>query len=876
MTISPGARLGPYEIHSLLGAGGMGEVYRARDPRLGRDVALKVLPGAFASDPDRLGRFEQEARSVAALNHTNIIAIYDVGHEDGRHFLVTELLEGETLRARLARGPIPPRLAVSIALQIARGLAAAHDKGIVHRDLKPENLFLASDRRVKILDFGLAKLTAAGPVGSAVSTVAVGATHLGAVLGTVGYMAPEQVKGEPTDHRADIFAFGAILYEMLTGERAFHAATAAETMTAILRADPFTASAATPARAVPPGLERVARHCLEKEPAERYQSAHDLAFHLQVEADSGGEATAHRTAADARRKAIAKWLVPAMLLLGLTGGILAGRPFWSREAPKPPEFRRVTFRPGFVWSGRFGPDGRSIVYSAAWGEAPLELFSTRPESPESRSLGMQNASILSISKTGEMAVLVRAEYAGGWAYRGTLARLPLEGGAPREIANGVLWADWDPKRADLAVVREAEGKRRLEFPIGNVLYETAGSIRDPRFSPSGDLIAFSDHRIFGDDQGAPAVVDRSGRMRRLTGTWKSLQGIAWSPDGNEVWFTAASEGPIRALYAVTRAGKVRTVLSPPGSLSLHDISRDGNVLLAEWRIRYGIAGHTASDRGERDLSWLDWSAVRDLSKDGQEILFSEGGEGGGPAYGVYVRKTDGSPAVRLGEGETLSLSPDGKWVLSVERGDKPHPVLLPTGPGQAKALPAGAIHEYQNGSFLPSGDRVLLQASERGRGARYYVQSLNGGNPDPVTPEGVTGFGFGAHTVSPDGKAFAARNADGTIAIWPLGAGPPAKGRATDAASRPVAGLDPDEFPIRWGSDGHTLYTALPAPGRRALQLAKIDLRTGGRTIWKDLVPADAVGATRIGSSTVSADGSTYAYTYGSHVSDLYLVEGLK
>ena len=876
MTISAGARLGPYEIHSLLGAGGMGEVYRARDPRLGRDVALKVLPSAFAADPDRLGRFEQEARSVAALNHTNIIAIYDVGHEDGRYFLVTELLEGENLRARLARGPIPSRLGVQIALQIARGLAAAHDKGIVHRDLKPENLFIASDRRVKILDFGLAKLTALTPAGSGSPTVAVGATHPGAVLGTVGYMAPEQVRGDPTDLRADIFAFGAILYEMLSGQRAFHAATAAETMTAILRADPFAATGGTSAHAIPPAVERIARHCLEKEPGERYQSAHDLAFHLQGEVESGSDATAGRAAAGERKKALAKWLVPAMLLLGLTGGILAGRPFWAREAPKPPEFRRVTYRPGFVWSGRFGPDGRSIVYSAAWGESPLEIFSTRPESPESRSLGMKNASILSISRTGEMAVLVRAEYAGGWAYHGTLARLPLEGGAPREISNEVLWADWEPKGTDLAVVRESEGKRRLEYPIGNVLYETAGTIRDPRFSPSGDLIAFSDHPIFGDDRGQPAVVDRSGRMRRLTSTWKSIQGIAWAPDGSEVWFTAAPEGPIRALYAVTRAGKVRTVLSPPGSLSLHDISRDGNVLLAEWRIRYGIAGHTPSDRGERDLSWLDWSAVRDFSKDGTEILFSEGGEGGGPAYGVYVRKTDGSPAVRLGEGEALALSPDGKWVLSVERGDNPHPVLLPTGPGQAKALPAGAIHEYQNGSFLASGDRVLLQASEQGRGARYYVQDLKGEAPAPVTPEGVTGFGFGAHTVAPDGKRFAARNPDGTISVWPLDLPSGSRGDAPEARPRPIAGLQPGEFPVRWGSDGHTLYTALPAPGRRALQLSKIDVRTGGRTVWKDLVPADAVGATRIGSPMVSPDGSTYAYTYGSHISDLYLVEGLK
>jgi eukaryotic-like serine/threonine-protein kinase len=865
MTISAGATLGPYEILSPLGAGGMGEVYRARDPRLGRDVAIKVLPRAFAVDPDRLARFEQEARSVAALNHPNIIAIYDVGADaEQRPYLVTELIDGVTLRTKLSEEPMPLRLAIDLALQIARGLAAAHDKGIVHRDLKPENLFVAKDRRLKILDFGLAKLVGPREKRSPESTIAAGETQSGVVLGTVGYMAPEQVRGEPADHRSDIFAFGAILYEMVAGRRAFQAPTQAETMTAILRSDP--PPMASPGRNVPSSLERIVRHCLEKDPRERYQSAHDLAFQLESALDPGEDERARR-AAVAKRSPWVRWAAPAALLAGITGGLLVGPPRWLRPPDKPPAFHRVTFRPGFAWSGRFAPDGRTIVYSAAWGEAPLEVFSTRPESPESRSLGLSNASILSISRSGEMAVLLNAQYAGGWAYRGTLARLPLEGGAPREILDGVLWADWEPKGRDLAVVRDSEGKdkRRLEYPIGTVLYETSGTIREPRFSPSGDLIAFLDHPIFGDDRGSVAVVDRSGRMRRLTGVWKSIQGIAWAPDGKEVWFTAADEGPIRALYAASRSGKVRTVLSPPGSLSLQDISPSGDVLLAQWRIRYGITGRSASDSDERDLSWLDWSAVRDFSRDGKELLFTEGGEGGGPGYGVYIRPTDGSPAVRLGDGEALALSPDGQWVLSVERGDKPHPVLLPTGAGQARSLPAGAIHEYQNGTWLP-GKRVLLQATEPGHGIRYYVQSIDGGDPNPVTPEGVSGFGFGAHTVSPDGTQLIARGPDDSILVWPLGPGAP----------RHVRGLLDGEFPIRWGDDGRTLYTALPREGRRELELARIDLRTGRRTPWKDLVPQDMVGATRIGSPMVSPDGRAYAYTYGSHASDLYLVAGLK
>jgi Tol biopolymer transport system component len=307
-------------------------------------------------------------------------------------------------------------------------------------------------------------------------------------------------------------------------------------------------------------------------------------------------------------------------------------------------------------------------------------------------------------------------------------------------------------------------------------------------------------------------------------------------------------------------------MRPPGSLALQDISRDGEVLLAEWNTRYGIAGRTAGDSEERDLSWLDWSAIRDFSRDGTQILFTEGGEGGGASYGVYLRRTDGSPAVRLGDGEALALSPDAQWVLSIAGGDRPRPVLLPTGAGQARTLSAGNLRDYQNGSWLPDGRRVLLLASEPGRGARYYLQNVDGGDPEAVTPEGTSGFGFGAHTVSPDGRWVVARGPDGGIALWPLAGGAP----------RPVSGLLPTEFPLRWGADGTLLYTALPAEGRRKLQLARLDLASGKRTVWKDLVPADAMGVTRIGNPMVSPDGSAYAYTYGSHVSDLYLVDGLK
>lgn len=309
--MSTGTKLGPYQLTSLLGAGGMGEVYRARDPRLDRNVAIKVLPASLSSEAARLRRFEQEARAAAALNHPNILAVHDIGTLDSSPYIVSELLEGETLRRRLASGPLPARKAVDYAIQIAHGLAAAHDKGIIHRDLKPENIFLTGDGRVKILDFGLAKLTERGnAAGDATRTIQSGA---GTVLGTVGYMAPEQVRGESADPRTDIFALGAVLYEMLSGQQAFRRDTAAETMTAVLREDPPELSDSGPP--VAPGLELTVRRCLEKDPEQRYQSAKDLSFALA--ALSGSEAGGVvRSATKPRKMHFLLWVaIPLALVL---------------------------------------------------------------------------------------------------------------------------------------------------------------------------------------------------------------------------------------------------------------------------------------------------------------------------------------------------------------------------------------------------------------------------------------------------------------------------------------------------------------------------------------------------------------------------------
>jgi Tol biopolymer transport system component len=842
----------------------MGEVYRARDPRIGRDVAVKVLPASFSSDADRLKRFEQEARAAGLLNHPNITAVYDVGTQDGSPYVVTELLEGETLRSRLAVGALPARKAIDYAIQIARGLAAAHEKGIVHRDLKPENLFVTKDGRVKILDFGLAKLKPTEGAAGGETNLPTGSlgTEPGLVLGTMGYMSPEQVRGKPADQRSDIFAFGAILYEMLSGKRAFHGDTAADTITAILTKEPPELSETN--RNFPPGLERVVRHCLEKNPEERFYSAHDLAFDLEaLSGASGASAAAITSAVAMHRERRIRWplFAGALLATALAAGIAAFLAGKRAGHIPPPSFHQLTFRRGELVSARFAPDGQTILYSAAWDGKPIEIFQNRRERPESRPFGLAAADVLSISRAGEMAVSLNRHVSGPFLRSGTLAQLGVSGGgAPREILENVEWADWGADGTSLAVVRDAETRKRLEFPIGKPLYDTDGWISHPRVSPKGDLIAFADHPTPGDDGGTVAVVDRSGKKKTLSELFATLQGIAWSPDGSEVWFTAAPYGFNRGLYAVTLAGRQRLQSRVTGNLTLQDVSHDGMVLLSHDVLRAGTNVFVSGEEKERDLSWLDWSNAADLSADGKMLLLSESGEGGGPGYSVYVRKTDGSPAVRLGEGNGQGFSPDGKWALSVVKPTTDRQIaLLPIGAGQVRLLPKEGL-AVRAGAFLPDGKRLLLGASEEGRRERIFVRDLEGGKPRAVSPEGYRGF---FRAISPDGKFLPVRGPDQRFYLYPVEGGEPA----------PLPGLGTLDVIARWSADGK-LYVF--RRGDLPLKVYRLDVATGRKDLWKTLMPSDAAGIGSIVPVIPTPDGSSYVYTYARTLSDLYLVEGLR
>lgn len=850
MSFAAETQLGPYKIIALIGSGGMGEVYRARDTRLLRDVALKVLPASFTNDPERLRRFEQEARAVAALNHPNIVSVYDVGQANGVHYIVSELLEGETLRQRIVPSGMPARKAIELAVQLANGLAAAHEQGIVHRDLKPENIFITKSGRLKILDFGLAKLRRAHGTAETMDGATVAATIAGQVLGTVGYMSPEQVRGEAADHRSDIFSFGSILYEMLSGQCAFKRNTSAETMTAILNADP--PDFAGKGSGIAPALERVVRHCLEKQPSQRFQSAHDIAFDLESVSQTSGIAVAPAIA----QKRTKLW--PALIAVAtLAAGLALGA--WLRPAAPElhPKLHRITFRRGTIWDARFTADG-NVVYGAAWDGGPVQLYANQAGSTESRPLGMLKTGILAISRSGELAVDSNLE-PNDFGPAGMLGRAPLGGGAPREIADGVVYADWSPDGSTLAIVRLVGGRSRLEYPLGKVLYETAGWVGHPRISHDGRFIAFIDHPYERDDSGAVAIVDLSGNKKTLTGQFVSAQGLAWSP-GNEIWFTATTSGSSRELRAVTLSGKERLVQLGTGTLTLHDIFKDGRVLYSRDDMRAGMIALAPGGSKEQDLSWHDWTVPRDISNDGRLIAFDETGEAGGETGEIYVRGTDGSPAVRLSDGNAPSLSPDGKWVLGRSFSLQHAMLKLPTGAGESATISTGDVQANQ-AFFFPDGRHILLLGSQSGHGLRLWVEDASGGAPKPISPEGATARRRGC--ISPDGTQVAANDPEGHITIYPVGEGNPVL----------VPNAQPGEEPIQWTPDGKSLLV-----GARGVpvRVFTINLATKERKPFRSFMPADPTGLFGNAAPNFSLDLKSYVYTYQRITSDLYVVEGLR
>jgi len=859
MALATATKLGPYEIVALLGAGGMGEVYRARDSRLKREVAIKILPQSLSVDSDRLRRFEQEALATAALNHPNILAVFDFGASNHSPYVVSELLEGETLRERLRSGPLPLRKALDYALQIAHGLAAAHEKGIIHRDLKPENLFITKDGRVKILDFGLAKLTQPES-GAHTSLTATHGTEAGLVMGTAGYMSPEQVRGMALDARSDIFSFGAILYEMLSGKRAFHGETPADTMSAILKEEPADLSETN--RNISPALERIVQHCLEKNPEGRFHSASDIAFDLEhLSGISGTTAKAVPIAvAPARRR----------LFLGLAGGlalavIMLGLGWWlgknSTHAALP-QYQKITFRLGSIGNARFTPDG-SVVYTAAWDGGQPELYMARTDAPGARELGFKDAELLSISRNGELALRLNSNYYGGYAQTGTLARVPVSGGTPREVLDNTQDADWAADGEHMAIVRYVPQNShwRLEYPIGKVLFDSINWISTPKISPDGQWVAFADHQNpGGDDEGAVAVIaaDGKGAEKILSSGWESVEGILWSPSGDEIWFTSSDSGTAEEPRAVTLSGKVRTITNVPGGMWLEDLYK-GTALTVAHDQRVGIRGVAPGGKEEHELGWFGWSLLRAMSPDGRQILFEEEGEGGGPNYTVYLRNTDGSPPARIGEGNAMALSPDGQWAITKPAKGGPLS-LVPTGAGESRVLTHDSI-SYGSVQWLPNGKQMLALGIEAGHGARDYLIDLGSGDAKPITPEGTAGV-----SLSPDGRSTAVLGPDGKWGIWPL----------DGSGLRPIPGLDSAYYVVDWSPDQRYLYVGSNRLNFKTGEIHEVEIASGKMEPWKTLGADLGAGVVGVGGPRFSRDGSAYAYVYNRVLSQAYVVTGLK
>ncbi len=832
-----------YRIERELGQGGMATVYLAQDLKHDRKVAIKVLRPELAAV---IGaeRFLREIKTIATLQHPHILGLIDSGEVQGTAYYVMPFVEGESLRDRLTREKqLPIADAVRLATEVAAALDYAHRHGVIHRDIKPENVLL-HDGSALVADFGIALAVS--------SAGATRMTETGMSLGTPHYMSPEQAMGErEITARSDVYALGAMTYEMLAGEPPFTGPTAQAIIAKVMTGEP--ASLTAQRRSVPPAVEDAVLTALEKLPADRFASAAEFASAL------AGQATGAAAARGRAGRAAAGWplahrLAAAALLLSL--GFAAGRWALGRGGASMVTYIQKTFRDEAIFSARYARDGRTIVFSSTGNDGQPSVFVVRPDFPVPTDLGLDDTHLLAVSAKGEAAVLVRARFVRHRLFEGTLARVPIDGGAPREILDSVREADWSPDGTELAVIRSVNGRDRLEFPIGTTRFEASGYLSDPRVSPDGHLVAFAEHPWRYDDRGVVRIVDQAGRQVAVTRDFAAIEGMAWRQDSREVLFSADSGNGVLTVFALGTGGQLRLVLSGAGNLTTQDVSATGQLLVTRDDAPYRMMLRGPDMAREVDVTWLDLSFSPRITHDGSLLAFASGSSGSGTNYLAMLRRTEGGRVVRLGEGAPAGFSPDGRWLLTIVPSTPPRVVLYPTGAGAEHPVEVGPFEFIGAADWFPGGDSILVCGSRAAEASRCYVQRLTGGEPRAVTPAGT-----GAGLVSPDGREVLAFDQGLGYGRYPVGGG----------AAGTMPRLSPSDQVVGWSPDGRALYVA-PV---NALEVDRVELATGRRIPLLRLGPAPGGGFTSLLAVAIADDPRVYAYVAAPYVSSLFTVDGV-
>ncbi|MGD8439870.1 MAG: protein kinase [Holophagae bacterium] len=849
-----GKTLAHFEVTAHLGAGGMGEVWRATDTTLDRDVALKLLPAELVADVERLRRFQREAKIVAGLNHPNIATIYGFETEGETSILVMELVEGLTLAERLRRGPLTIDDAIAVARQVAEALEHAHEKGIIHRDLKPANIMIDDQLNVKVLDFGLAKAldpSASRPPTSLESiadspTVSVETTRAGSIFGTAAYMAPEQARGKPVDTRADIWAFGCVVYEMLTGSQAFAGETVSDTLAAILRETPDwdRIPAGTPAR-----IRLLLERCMAKDPRQRIHHVADARLDLdssEVERPEAPMTT--RTPNPWRWIAIAGALATAALS-------------WSLLRPEPPrsaaQFTRLTYERGTITGAAFAPDEHTVIYSACWGDEPSRVYLRRLDSLTALDVDLGDGRVHDASADGRVA-LIRSPPLSSFAVSselGTLAVADITGGGVREIIGNALACSFGPDGV-LAVSRMLENSGTIEYPPGRVLAEVAGQSYDVAVSPDGSRVAYVDGPVRRDTGGRIAVVGTDGGVRHLTDEWGDINGLAWTPDGRGVVFSGAENGRW-LIRLVTLDGLVEQRIGVPTELRIWDMASDGRLLVATGESRVETWVDDAA--GSRELTLRAGTFPFDLSRNGRQIVTVV--MGGREELEVFSGPSDGSPLAHIGEGYPFAISPDRRWVVGRETGSTTRLTLWPTGPGESRHVPLE--FEASLVRWHPDGASLVAVGSVNGEAQQLWRIDLDTETAEPVSAYPVTVDLAARFYLSPDGTTAAIRGGNGRVELLPLDGGEP----------WPVPGMLDGDALAGWGLDGWLFIAERSAESRGHVRLIRLDPDSGTRETFREIQAHDPSGVEVVGAVQVASDGSTVAYAIFRDLASVYVVE---